>query len=199
MALLNAVYLQNHLVHFATGITPYKGWSGPQPDLSHLKCFGSQICINVPGSQHCKLDKHNFTRIFLGYTATNSNIIYLNSTSSIVKTSHHVVFDEAWYLQNIRPLATQLLYDLGLKDDDRLTAQPWDDDTMPAAVDPPSPTIVPWPPPIPKPTSIDTLWPATKWLPLSQSLRLPLPLQLTSPPMLLVAKAMQIHSPPQET
>ena len=87
MALLNAVYLQNHLDHSATGITPYKGWSGPQLDLSHLKCFGSQICIKVPGSQHCKLDKHNFTGIFLGYTATNSNIIYLDSTSSIVKTS----------------------------------------------------------------------------------------------------------------
>jgi len=31
-----------------------------------------------------------------------------------VKTSHHAVFDEAWYLQVSCPLASQLLYDLGL-------------------------------------------------------------------------------------
>jgi hypothetical protein len=33
----------------------------------------------------------------------------------IVKSCHHAVFDEAWYLQRSRPPAAQLLYDLGLE------------------------------------------------------------------------------------
>jgi hypothetical protein len=37
--------------------------------------------------------------IFLGYTATDQNIIYLDLDSGIVKQSHHATFDEAWYLQ----------------------------------------------------------------------------------------------------
>ncbi len=37
-------------------------------------------------------------------------------TSGVVKQSHHAVFDEASYLQPLHPPATQLLYNLGLKD-----------------------------------------------------------------------------------
>ena len=40
--------------------------------------------------------------------------------SGLVKRSHHAVFDEAWYLQQTRPPAAQMLYDLGLERDDRL-------------------------------------------------------------------------------
>ena len=47
------------------------------------------------------------------------NIRYIDLTSGIVKTSHHADFDEAWYLQPSRPPAAQLLYDIGLKPDDR--------------------------------------------------------------------------------
>ena len=35
----------------------------------------------------------------------------------MVKTSHHAVFDEAWYLQPSRPPAAQLLYDMGMEVD----------------------------------------------------------------------------------
>ena len=37
--------------------------------------------------------------------------------SGIVKTCHHAVFNEAWYLQESRPPVAQLLYDLGLEAD----------------------------------------------------------------------------------
>ena len=36
----------------------------------------------------------------------------------LVKTSHHAQFDEAWYLQDSRPPAAQLLYDLDLEAED---------------------------------------------------------------------------------
>ncbi len=39
--LLHAVYLYNRLVHSATLKTPFEGWHGRQPDVTHLKVFGS--------------------------------------------------------------------------------------------------------------------------------------------------------------
>jgi hypothetical protein len=39
----------------------------------------------------CKLDRHNFKGIFLGYTAMDQNIIYLDLDSGVVKLSHHEV------------------------------------------------------------------------------------------------------------
>jgi hypothetical protein len=98
-ALLHSVYLHNRVVHSATGITPYEGWYGRQPDVSHLKTFGSRVCVKRTGTRRCKLDRHDFTGIFLGYTATDQNIIYLDVDSGVVKSCHHAVFDEAWYLQ----------------------------------------------------------------------------------------------------
>jgi hypothetical protein len=97
-ALLHAVYLHNQLVHLATNKTPHEGWYGCKPDITHLKTFGSHVCVKRTGSCQCKLDHHNFTGIFLGYTATDQNITYLNLNSGIVKFCHHAIFDEAWYL-----------------------------------------------------------------------------------------------------
>jgi hypothetical protein len=61
---------------------------------------------------NAKLDHHDFKGVFLGYTATDQNIIYLDLDSGVVKSSHHTQFDEAWYLQSTRLPAAQLLYDL---------------------------------------------------------------------------------------
>ena len=91
-----------------------EGWYGRKPDITHLKTFGSRVCVKRTGSRRCKLDRHDFTGIFLGYTATDQNIIYLDLDSGVVKSCHHAVFDEAWYLQPTRPPAAQLLYDLSI-------------------------------------------------------------------------------------
>jgi len=93
-ALLHAAYLHNRLVHSATKMTPYEAWHGKRPNLAHLKVFGSRVCVRQPGERRCKLDRHDYAVIFLGYTATDKNIIYLDTT-----TSHHAVFDESWYHQ----------------------------------------------------------------------------------------------------
>jgi hypothetical protein len=42
-ALLHTVYLQNRLVHSATGITPFEGWYGQKPNVVHLKTFGLRV------------------------------------------------------------------------------------------------------------------------------------------------------------
>jgi hypothetical protein len=64
-----------------------------------------------------KLDSNSFSGIFLDYTNTDNNILYLDVKSGVIKQSHHAQFDEAWYLQSSCPPAAQLLYDLGVKPD----------------------------------------------------------------------------------
>jgi hypothetical protein len=70
-ALLHSVYLHNRLVHSAVNMTPYEAWYGRRPDMTFLKTFGSRVCVRQSGTRRCKLDHHDFTGIFLGYTATD--------------------------------------------------------------------------------------------------------------------------------
>ncbi len=39
-----------------------------------------------------------------------------------MKRSHHAQFDEAWYLQDTRPPAAQLLYNLGVTDENDVSS-----------------------------------------------------------------------------
>jgi hypothetical protein len=41
------------------------------------------------------LDRHDFTGIFIGYSASDNNIIYIDLDPGLVKTSHHAQLDEA--------------------------------------------------------------------------------------------------------
>jgi hypothetical protein len=118
------VYLHNHLVHETTKQTPLEGFYQLKPNLSHLKVFGSRVCMKRIGKRRGKLDQHDFKGIFLGYTTTNHNIVYINLDSGLVKTSHHAQFDEARYLQTTRPPAAQLLFDLGIEADVVTTPNP---------------------------------------------------------------------------
>ncbi len=179
--LLHAIYLHNQLVHSATNKTPYKSWHGWKPDLSHLKTIGSRVCVKQSGSWRCKLDKHDFTEIFLSYTATHHNIVYLDMSSGIIKLCP--VFNVAWYLQDVRPLAAQLLYDLGLEAD-----------TDPTSADEPIPpplvgnieTIT-----VPCPPLCDALT-NKKWLLPPLSLYLPLPLWVAAVSTSIAAKAAHV-------
>ena len=94
----------------------------------------------MTGKQKSKLNRHNFTGIFIGYTATDDNIRYIDVHLGAVKTSHHAVFDEAWYLQPRRPPAAQLLYEMGMEHDDTHTSLP-----SPRPPPAPYPTISPSP------------------------------------------------------
>jgi hypothetical protein len=88
--------------------------------------------------QRSKLDKNDFTGLFLGYTSTNQNICYLDLDSSNTETCHHATFNKAWYLQDARPPAAELLYWLGLKDDTISTTNP-PDQPIDVATYPPQP------------------------------------------------------------
>jgi hypothetical protein len=74
VALLHSVYLHNCLVHTKTKVIPFEGYFGTKSDLSHLKVFGSRVCVKHNGDRSRKLDCNDFTGIFLGFTATDHNI-----------------------------------------------------------------------------------------------------------------------------
>ena len=112
-AITHASYLHNRRVHMVTRRTPYEMWHGKKPDLRHLRVFGSRVCVKKSGDRPAKLDNHAFHGIFIGYTATDKNIRYIDVDSGLVKSCHHAVFDEAWYTQEKRPPTAQLLYTLG--------------------------------------------------------------------------------------
>lgn len=112
-----------------------------------MKVFGARVCVKVTGKRRSRLDRHDFTGIFVGYTATADNIRYIDVDSGIVKTSHHAVFDEAWYLQPARPPMAQLLFDMGLEQDDQFYRAP-PSQPRPFAKLPPLPTEAP--PALPK-------------------------------------------------
>ena len=46
--------------------------------------FGSRACVKRSGDWHAKLDRHDFTGIFLGYTATDQNVVYLDLLSKVI-------------------------------------------------------------------------------------------------------------------
>jgi hypothetical protein len=118
-------------------------------DLSALKVFGSRVCVKPTGKRRGKLDHHDFKGIFLGYTATDQNIVYLNLDTGVVKSSHHTQFDEAWYLQPARPPAPQLQYDLGVRPKEDTCTEPTpvsnvqSDYCAPGTVEK---VTIPWPP-----------------------------------------------------
>ena len=50
-ALLHSVYLHNRMVHASTRKTPFEGLYGMKPDISHLKLFGSRLCVKQSGKR----------------------------------------------------------------------------------------------------------------------------------------------------
>jgi hypothetical protein len=132
-ALLHLVYLYNRLVHRKTQVIPFESYYEQKRDLSLLKVFGSRVCVKQSGDRSGKLDRNDFTGIFIGYTATDHNISYLDLDTGTVKQSHHTLLNEAWYFQSHQPLAANLLYDLGLESNnndgpethDHVSDAPW--------------------------------------------------------------------------
>ena len=99
------------------------------------------MCVKQTGKRRSKLDKHDFTGIFIGYTATDQNIRYVDEKT--VNSCHHAVFDKAWYLHPNRPPTAQLLYNMGLcSESDMVKAPP--PFPMPTAFYPPKP-LTPYP------------------------------------------------------
>ena len=91
------IYLKNKLPHAAHGFkkNPFECLTGLKPDLSTLKVWGCKLLARKPGKRPAKLDHHTSEGIFLNYTATSKNVVYLDINTGREKIASNVVFDEA--------------------------------------------------------------------------------------------------------
>ena len=98
-ALLHAVYVKNRLPHSALHMkqSPYEAYTGVKPNLSLLRVWGCRVIVKRPEHRKAKLDDNTARGIFLRYTATDKNIVYLDIDTNIEKISSNVIFDEAHF------------------------------------------------------------------------------------------------------
>jgi hypothetical protein len=73
-ALLHAVYLKNRLCHCTTNQVPLTAYTGKRPNAKRLRVFGCPIVVRHQ-TQTAKLDLNTSAGIFLGYTATDKNVL----------------------------------------------------------------------------------------------------------------------------
>ena len=120
-ALLHAVWVYNRLPHSATGVSPYTAFSGKLPSAKHLRIFGCRVIVRLSGERRAKLDSNSTTGIFLGYTATDKNILYMDEKTREIKTATHAIFDEAHLTapRTTLPPAAAVLQHLGFSKDDQ--------------------------------------------------------------------------------
>ena len=99
-ALVHAVYIKNRLPHtrFNMKMSPYESLTGIKPNLSNLKVWGCRVVVKKPIIRGAKLDDISSQGIFLRYTATTKNIVYLDLETNMEKISTDVVFDEANFI-----------------------------------------------------------------------------------------------------
>jgi dUTP pyrophosphatase len=114
-ALAHAVYIKNRLPHHTIKISPYEKFTGTQPDVSNIRIFGSCVYAKEAGKRRFKLDHGTRKGTFLGFTATDKIITYIDKETGKVKTATHAIFDEAHFTvpASQAPLAAQTLQRLG--------------------------------------------------------------------------------------
>ena len=93
-SLLHSMYLINRLPPNNLPITPIKVYTGTQSNCSNIKVFGCKLVTRQTGFQSAKLDDHAFVGAFLHYSATDQNVYYIDSLTSVIKIFRHHIFDE---------------------------------------------------------------------------------------------------------
>jgi len=99
-ALTHAVYVKNRLPHtrFKLQMSPYESLTGIKPNLSNLKVWGCRVIVKQPIIKKAKLDDVSTQGIFLRYTATPKNIVYLDLETNREKITSDAIFDEANFI-----------------------------------------------------------------------------------------------------
>ena len=94
-ALLWWALIWNMTYHRSIDHVPYYILTGVIPNLSRLRVFGSKVYARKPGGKRKKLRDNYNEGVFVGYTATMSNIIYIDSITGRESRAKHVIFDES--------------------------------------------------------------------------------------------------------
>ena len=67
LAIQCASYVQNRAISSTAKVTPFERWYGREPDVSHLRTFGSLAFAHVPDEKRKKLDPKATEGIMVGY------------------------------------------------------------------------------------------------------------------------------------
>lgn len=94
-AIATAAYLVNRSPsRVLEDTTPYKLWSGKEPNLGHLRIFGSKVMVHVPKQKRLKWDKKAMQMIFVGYCDSTKGYRIMNPITHQVIKSRDVIFFE---------------------------------------------------------------------------------------------------------
>ena len=110
-ALVHAIYVKNRTPHFCHSFkkSPYEVLTGTKPNLSHLRVWGCRVVVKQPDPRKAKLDSIAREGVFLRYTATNKNIVYIDIETQQEKIGSNVRYDEANFINgSINPGGTAL-------------------------------------------------------------------------------------------
>jgi hypothetical protein len=94
LAVLCAVYVQNRVISSTGKVTPFQLWYGKEPDVSHLRTFGSTAFSHVPDEKRRKLDPKATEGIMVGYGDSYRVYKIWDPVDRKIITSRDVVFDE---------------------------------------------------------------------------------------------------------
>lgn len=90
-----AVYLHNRVSCKAMQtMTPYQGWHGRKPNVSHLHIFGCDAYYHIPKDERSKLEPKGQKCKFVGYSETQKAFRLYDPSSGKVKISRDVIFNE---------------------------------------------------------------------------------------------------------
>ncbi|KAF4622418.1 hypothetical protein D9613_009127 [Agrocybe pediades] len=89
-----ANYIRNRVPTRALdGSTPYEGWFGKKPDVSHLREFGCDVWI-LDEAKKTKLHPRSKKMVFVGFNDGSKSVRYYDSQHRSIKTSRNFVFNE---------------------------------------------------------------------------------------------------------
>ena len=102
-AVLTAAYVHNRLPSRShQDISPLEHWTGKQPNIGHLRVFGSMAWVHVPDEKCQKLDPKSTCAILVGYEEDAGSRVYrlydLENKSLVL--SRDVIIDETKGLRN---------------------------------------------------------------------------------------------------
>jgi dUTP pyrophosphatase len=94
-AINHAVYLANCIYHSTIKMSPFQAMHHTQPELGHLKAFGSLCYYKHTKTNQKSMDIAGNQGIFLGYTASQKNVYVKSTSTNKVHIALHKSFNKA--------------------------------------------------------------------------------------------------------
>ena len=93
-AVAHAAYLRNRAYTTALSVrTPFEGWFGSKPNVSHLREFGAPVWVLLQGQNIArKILPKSKRRAYVGYNDGSKSVLYYNAETRKVLTSRNYVF-----------------------------------------------------------------------------------------------------------